>query len=98
MSEYGKEELMEMIGSQIENSLIVAFSKWQQSFKKAKEEKFMSIKEASELLKCSESTLYRRIHDKSLSAHKIGRITRLKSTEIENALVKLEMKGGYYGF
>lgn len=45
---------------------------------------WMTVEEAAEYLKCSRSTIYRRIKEGELKLYKAGKLSRLKREDLDN--------------
>ncbi len=49
---------------------------------------WLTIDEAAEYLKCSRSTIYRRITDGDLKLHKSGKLSRVLTDDLDQLLIK----------
>ncbi len=60
------------------------------------EERFLSVEEIVPYLGVSKRSIYRLIKEKGLPAYKIGKLIRLKKTEVEKWLKSNNIKGASY--
>ncbi len=86
-------ELSELIIKGVKEEFEKLVKQPQQQTKK-EEDKYLSVKEACEFLKCSTTKLWRLRKEKKLNSYKSGRNILFKKNELEEFINQSEKKGG----
>ena len=91
-------ELLEEVDKIVQLAVQNAIKLMSANMKKHQEPIYLSRQEVCDKLGISYPTLHRHVNSGLFSCMKVGRRSYFDEKQIENAMVKLNAKGGNYGF